>query len=87
MIGVVQNTKLNQILERVINLPATRSQNDGKVYFQDVVTNNFGNYIIQRAFDKSNARQKALLVEKIKQVIKNAPTSEFTPLKHVLKFL
>jgi hypothetical protein len=56
MIGEVQNKKLQEILNTVVNLPPIRQDNDQKVYFSDVATNKFGNYIIQRAFEKSNAQ-------------------------------
>jgi hypothetical protein len=51
MIGVFSNPKLYLILNRVVNLPTQRTQNDQRIYFSDVATNRFGNYVIQRAFE------------------------------------
>ena len=87
MIGVFSNPKLYLILNRVVNLPTQRTQNDQRIYFSDVATNRFGNYVIQRAFEQSNVKQKNVIVEKIKQILKTVPNAETTPLKHILKYM
>ena len=49
-----QEEKILQIMDAVVNLPPLRTVESGFVFFSDALTNKFGNYVIQRAFEKSN---------------------------------
>jgi len=49
---IAYQDKLMEIHSELINLDLYK--NDDKLSFSDILTNNYGNYVIQSAFDKSN---------------------------------
>jgi hypothetical protein len=72
-------------MDAVVNLPPLRTVEYGFVFFSDALTNKFGNYVIQRAFEKSNQAQRYRILVNIKYTIMNMPNSLKSPMRHVLK--
>jgi len=66
-IPAIEDEELRMILSKVISLPPLRNQvSTDVIFFSDALTNKFGNYVIQRAYEKSTQEQKSKILQNIK---------------------
>ena len=57
------------------------------IYFDDLLTGKFSNYVIQRVYQKCNLDQKAIILNNVKMTLETVEDLETSPLRHVLIFL
>lgn len=89
-----------EILEKVVTIPVNSTTqpvvpdnsfviehviDTQEVYFNDLLTNKFGNYVVQTLYQKSNQNQRKVILQNIKKTMKMVHSIETTPLKHILK--
>ena len=55
------------ILERIITLPVATPPGSSDVSLSDLLSNQFGNYVVQYAFNMSSEQRKRVLNHKVEQ--------------------
>ena len=94
MIGKMQHQnqypQLYQILDELISLPDdTNVQFQGfkQISFQDLVTRQYSNYVIQIAYEQSDFQRRQVILQKIQTTLTLNPASKDSYLRHILKYL
>ena len=82
---------LYKILDEIIQLPQNQQHAYGNhknlIFFTDLLTNKFANYVVQAVFEVSDQQRKQVILGKIQTSMKEINNFKETPLKHILKFL
>jgi len=78
------------ILDEIVSLPMRLPQCEYEVhqiFFSDLLTNKYSNYVIQTSFENSDKPRRQLMVEKIQETLNSIPNVKESSLKHIIKSL
>ena len=65
-----QASLLQMLLNEIINLPAVHLPNaQNTIFFSDLLTNKYANYVVQASFEVSDHQRRQLIVEKVQSTL------------------
>jgi hypothetical protein len=89
-LNLTQAQSLLRILDELINLPIYLPQFTyafDQVFFSDLLTNKYSNYVVQTVFEYSDMPRRHLILQKVQHALNSIQDIKDTSLRHILKYL